>query len=336
VNLQQSEGTYAVGASMAFAKPNVVISNCLELSACRYNGQVVKDDFVKRLAKHVNYIPVCPEVAIGLGTPRFPIRIVSQRDQPRLIQPATGIDVTDKMVEFTKQFFDKLKEVDGFILKFRSPSCGMKDVRIYASSEKSAAIGKTSGFFGGAVVEKFRGLAIEDEGRLRSLRIREHFLTKLFTLARFRIIKEREKISGLARFHASCKFLLMAYSQQELRILGNIVANHEKRAFANILEDYEVHLKTAMENPPKRTANINTLTHILGYFSRNLTANEKKFFLETTSLYREGRVPFTSTITLLKGWSIRFQNEYLLDQFLFDPYPIDLLEWTDAGRAIEL
>jgi len=322
--------------NMGFAKPNVVISNCLELSACRYNGQVVKDDFVKKLAKHVSYIPVCPEVAIGLGTPRFPIRIVSQRNQSRLIQPATGIDVTDEMVDFTKQFFDKLRDIDGFILKFRSPSCGMKDVRIYASAEKSAAIGKTSGLFGGAVIEKFGGLAIEDEGRLRSLRIREHFLAKLFTLARFRIVKEKAKISGLASFHAACKFLLMAYSQQELRILGNIVANHEKREISEVLEKYEAHLKKAMENPPKRTANINTLTHILGYFSRNLTAKEKRFFLETVELYREGRVPFTSTITLLKGWSVRFQNEYLLDQFLFEPYPIELLEWTDAGRAIEL
>jgi len=321
---------------MGFVKPNVVISNCLELSACRYNGQVVKDDFVKKLAKHVSYIPVCPEVAIGLGTPRFPIRIVSQRNQSRLIQPATGIDVTDKIVDFTKQFFGKLQDIDGFILKFRSPSCGMKDVRIYASAEKSAAIGKTSGLFGGAVIQKFGGLAIEDEGRLRSLRIREHFLTKLFTLARFRFVKEKAKISALANFHAACKFLLMAYSQQELRILGNIVANHEKREISEVLEKYEAHLKKAMENPPKRTANINTLTHILGYFSRNLTSKEKQFFLETVELYREGRVPFTSTITLLKGWSVRFQNEYLLDQFLFEPYPIELLEWTDAGRAIEL
>lgn len=321
---------------MGFVKPNVVISNCLELSACRYNGQVVKDEFVKKLGKHVNYIPVCPEVAIGLGTPRFPIRIVSQNNQSRLIQPATGIDVTDKMVDFTRQFFDKLRDIDGFILKFRSPSCGMKDVRIYASAEKSSAIGKTSGFFGGAVIAKVGGLAIEDEGRLRSLRIREHFLTKLFTLARFRIVKEKAKISGLASFHAACKFLLMAYNQKELRILGNIVANHEKRKIVEIMQNYDTHLKKAMENPPKRTANINTLTHILGYFSRNLTAKEKQFFLETVDLYREGRVPFTSTITLLKGWSIRFRIEYLLDQFLFEPYPIDLLEWTDAGRAIEL
>ena len=212
----------------------------------------------------------------------------------------------------------------------------MKDVRIYASAEKSAAIGKTSGLFGGAVIQKFGGLAIEDEGRLRSLRIREHFLTKLFTLARFRFVKEKAKISALANFHAACKFLLMAYNQQELRILGNIVANHEKREISEVLEKYEAHLKKAMENPPKRTANINTLTHILGYFSRNLTSKEKQFFLETVELYREGRVPFTSTITLLKGWSVRFQNEYLLNQFLFEPYPIELLEWTDAGRAIEL
>jgi uncharacterized protein YbgA (DUF1722 family)/uncharacterized protein YbbK (DUF523 family) len=321
---------------MGFTKPNVVISNCLELSACRYNGQVVKDDFVKKLTKHVNYIPVCPEVAIGLGTPRFPIRIVSRNNESRLIQPATGIDVTEKMAEFTRMFLEKLRDVDGFILKFRSPSCGMKDVRIYASAEKAAAIGKTSGFFGGVVMNKFRGLAIEDEGRLRSLRIREHFLTKLFTLARFRALRKKAKISTLANFHAASKFLLMTYNQHELRILGNVAANRAKLEIDEVVEDYDVHLKKALENPPKRTASINTLTHILGYFSKDLTRNEKRFFLETVDLYREGRVPFTSTIALLKGWSIRFQNEYLLQQTLFEPYPIDLLEWTDAGRPIEL
>jgi uncharacterized protein YbgA (DUF1722 family) len=128
----------------------------------------------------------------------------------------------------------------------------------------------------------------------------------------------------------------MAYNQQELGIMGNIVANHEKREFSKVVEDYGVHLMKAMDNPSKRTANISTLTHILGYFSKDLTGNEKQFFLETMELYREGRVPFTSTNALLRGWSIRFQNEYLLQQTLFEPYPIDLLEWSDAGRPIEL
>lgn len=115
------------------SKPTVVVSKCLEFEACRYNGQVIRDAFVRRLENHVDYVPVCPEVAIGLGIPRFPIRIVSTTNL-RLIQPTTGKDITDDMNEFSDKFLMSLKKVDGFILKFRSPSCGFKDVRIYAKS----------------------------------------------------------------------------------------------------------------------------------------------------------------------------------------------------------
>lgn len=185
-----------------FPRPNVVVSNCLELSACRYNGQVIHDDFVKKLSDHVNLVPVCPEVSIGLGVPRFPIRLVSQEKKVRLIQPATNLDLTDKMQDFCSDFLSRLKDVDGFILKFRSPSCGLKDVRFYSKAEKSAALGKTSGVFGGNVVRMFPGLAIEDEGRLRSLKIREHFLTKLFTLASFRSEEIRQ---DLGPYEISCR-----------------------------------------------------------------------------------------------------------------------------------
>jgi uncharacterized protein YbgA (DUF1722 family)/uncharacterized protein YbbK (DUF523 family) len=319
-----------------FPRPNVVISNCLELAACRYNGQLVHDDFVKKLSQHVNYIPVCPEVAVGLGVPRFPIRMVSQGKGIRLIQPATKIDLTDKMNQFSVDFLSRLKEVDGFILKFRSPTCGLKDVRIYPRAEKSAAVGKTSGFFGGKILEMFPGLAIEDEGRLKSLKIREHFLTKLFTLAHFREVRKASKILDLTRFHADSKFLLMAYNQKEMRVLGNIAANRERKKLKEILSEYEIHLQESMATPSKRSSNINVFTHIFGFFSKHLSANEKQFFLETVQLYREGRVPFTSVLGLLKGWAIRFQEEYLMRQTFFDPFPADLIEWSDAGRPIEL
>lgn len=316
-------------------KPTVVVSKCLEFEACRYNGQVIQDAFVRKLQNHVNYIPVCPEVAIGLGIPRFPIRIVSP-SSPRLVQPTTGKDVTADMKEFSDKFLSSLKETDGFILKFRSPSCGLKDVRIYAKSEKSASVDKGPGFFGGAVLKRFSGLALEDEGRLRSLKIREHFLTKLFTLARFQGVKKSSETRELVRFHTENKFLLMAYNQRELKVLGNVVANHERRPLRNVIEEYESHLHKCMDSPPKRTSNINVLMHILGYFSKELSKNEKQFFLETLELYRDGRVPFTSALSLVKSWAVRFQNKYLLSQTFFDPYPSDLMEWSDAGRPIEL
>jgi uncharacterized protein YbgA (DUF1722 family)/uncharacterized protein YbbK (DUF523 family) len=319
-----------------FPRPNVVVSNCLELSACRYNGQLVHDDFVKKLGKHVNYIPVCPEVSIGLGVPRFPIRLIARGKDTRLVQPATNSDLTEKMLQFSNDFLTRQKDVDGFILKFRSPSCGLKDVRIYPRAEKSAAVGKTSGFFGGKVLQVFPGLAVEDEGRLRSLKIREHFLTKLFTLASFRDVRETHEISELTGFHADNKFLLMAYNQKELRVLGNIAANRDKKDLTQTLTDYERHLQESMAAPSKRTSNINVFMHIFGYFSKQLSANEKQFFFETLKLYREGRVPFTSALGLLRGWTIRFHDEYLMRQTFFNPFPTDLIEWSDAGRSIEL
>jgi len=254
----------------------------------------------------------------------------------RLVQPATKTDLTERMRQFSTDFLSRLADVDGFILKFRSPTCGLKDIRVYQSAEKSAAVGKISGFFGGKVLEMFPGLAIEDEGRLKSLRIREHFLTKLFTLASFREVKKSQKISTLTQFHADCKYLLMTYSQKELKILGNIAANRDRKETRQILAEYERHLRESMNFTSKRSSNINVFTHILGYFSKQLSANEKRFFLDTMQLYRDGRVPFTSVLGLLKSWAIRFQDEYLMRQKLFNPFPSELIEWSDAGRPIEL
>ena len=316
-------------------RPRIVVSKCLGFEACRYDAQTIADEFVKKLGKHVYYVPVCPEIAIGLGVPRFPVRILSKNNIPRLVQPATGRDLTKDINDFSQKFLSSLEQVDGFILKFRSPSCGIKDIRIYAKTENSPSIGKGSGFFGEQILKRFPSLAIEDEGRLKSLRIRDHFLTKLFTLARFRTIKKTSATHELVRFHTENKFLLMTYNQREMRILGNIVANHEKRSLSEVITDYENHLHRCINNPPKQTSTINVLMHMLGYF-KELSRNERHFFLEALQLYREGRVPLTSTLRLLKSWAIRFRTEYLLNQTLFDPYPVDLIEWSDAGRPIEL
>jgi uncharacterized protein YbgA (DUF1722 family) len=67
-----------------------------------------------------------------------------------------------------------------------------------------------------------------------------------------------------------------------------------------------------------------------------LSKNEKEFFSETLGFYREGRIPFMSAVALLRGWTIRFQEEYLIPQTLFEPYPRELLDWSDGGRSIEL
>ena len=171
-----------------FPKPRIVVSKCLGFAACRYNGLMISSPFVRKLKDHVDFIPVCPEQEIGLGVPRDPIRIVETKGRRSLYQPATGRDVTKEMNDFSAKFFKDLGPVDGFLLKTRSPSCGIKDVKVYPGSLKGATpvTGKSSGFFGGLALESYPGRAIEDENRLKNAVIREHFLTRVFAMVHLR------------------------------------------------------------------------------------------------------------------------------------------------------
>jgi uncharacterized protein YbbK (DUF523 family) len=201
-----------------FPRPKIVISKCIEFGHCRYDGSLIPSDFVKAIKSHADFIPVCAGMEIGLGAPRDSIRIISKNGEFRLVQPATGLDFTEKMSSFTSRFLDSLSGVDGFILKFRSPTCGMKGIKVYSGFSESGAISRASGFFGGPVVKTFPHLAVEDEGRLRNFNIREHFLTKLYTMASFRGVENEASVSALIEFHTANKLLLAAHSQKEIKL----------------------------------------------------------------------------------------------------------------------
>jgi uncharacterized protein YbgA (DUF1722 family) len=236
------------------------------------------------------------------------------------------------MREFSRGFLDSLKEVDGFILKNRSPSCGFTDVKIYSGPEKGASIGKTAGFFGGAVLEKFGDRAVEDEGRLLNLNIREHFLTRIFAFARFRALQSAS-MHDLVRFHTSNKLLLMAYSQTKLQELGRIVANADGKSIGAVLELYGKCFREAFHKPPRHASPINVLMHSLGYFKKDLSAREKRHFLDVLEAYRHGRTPLSSAVSILRSWLVRFESEYLREQTLFMPFPEELMALDDSGRG---
>jgi uncharacterized protein YbgA (DUF1722 family) len=250
-----------------------------------------------------------------------------------MIQPSSALDLSHKMREFSRGFLNGLKEVDGFILKNRSPSCGFTDVKVYSGPEKGPAIGKTAGFFGGAVLEKFGDRAIEDEGRLKNLNIREHFLTRVFAFARFRGLRHSASVHNLVRFHASHKLLLMAYSQTKLRELGRIVANAEAKRMGAVLELYAKCFREALHKPPRHASPINVLMHTLGYFKKELSAGEKRHFLEVLEAYRHGRTPLSSAVSIVRSWVVRFESEYLRQQTLFLPFPGELMALDDSGRG---
>ena len=318
-----------------FPKPIVIASKCITFEPVRWNGQIIASEFVEKLKPYVNFIPVCPEVGIGLGIPRDPIRIVLVNGERRLLQPATGLDFTDRMKNFSESFLNSLDAVDGFILKSGSPSSGFKNVKVYPSIEKVASIGKSPGFFGEAVLQKFPNLAIEDERRLLNPRIKEHFLTKLFTLASFREVKKSMKVRDLVKFQSDNKYLFTAYNQKELRILGKLAANQENMAFGETVKNYETHLYYALARTPSVGANINVMLKIMGYFSHQLSKDEKSFFLSSIDKYKAGRLPLSACLNVLKAWIVRFKQEYLSSQTVLEPYPEQLAELETVYSEVD-
>jgi uncharacterized protein YbgA (DUF1722 family)/uncharacterized protein YbbK (DUF523 family) len=314
-------------------KPIIIVSKCLTFAACRYNGLMINSETVEVLKKHVDFIPVCPEVEIGLGIPRQPIRITKEKDTVRLVQPSAGLDVTKIMHDFSRKYLDGIKESDGFLLKSRSPSCGVKDVKFYAGPEQNVPLGKAQGFFGKAVLERFPEAAIEDEARLENFSIREHFFTKLFTLADLRRVAASGQMKELVSFHSRNKYLLMAYSQAKLKVLGNIVANQENKDFPGIVSEYKAEFSSALSHAPKHTSHINALMHTLGYFSEKISSGEKQYFLDSLQDYRNGKLPLSVPQSLIRSWIVRFNEAYLKDQTFFRPYPQELTEIADSGKG---
>jgi uncharacterized protein YbgA (DUF1722 family) len=190
-----------------------------------------------------------------------------------------------------------------------------------------------AGLFAEAVLKKFSDVAVEDEGRLKNLRLREHFLTRIFTFARLRQVAESGAMRELVQFQATHKLLLLAYNQTEMRVLGRVVANRDQKGFAEVVKIYRTHLSKALARVPRFTSNINVLMHAFGYFSKRLSAAEKAYFLDSLEQFREGRVPLSSVISVLLSWIIRFDVQYLQSQTYFRPFPAQLVILKDSGKG---
>lgn len=322
---------------MDYPRPNIFISKCLEHGHCRYDGSQITSPEIIRMMPYVNYIFACPEMAIGLPSPRQAIRlIINDKHEERLVYSMTGEDVTEAMRAYSIAKAAELAEMelDGFILKSRSPTCGIKEVKLYKTHGKTQSISnKSKGLFAETIIEKFPLLAIEDEGRISNFNIREHFLTNVFSKAKFREVTRNGAMKDLVKFQSDNKYLFMAYNQTQLKQMGSLVANHEKRKFSDLIKDYEYHLSLLLKTVPQQKRNVNVIMHILGYFSKQLSAKEKAYFLDLLEQYGKQQVPVSALTSVLKLWAIRFETEYLLSQTIFEPYPISLITVSDSGKG---
>lgn len=234
-------------------KPIVIVSQCLGFEACRYNGKIIPNHLVEKLKEFVVFKPLCPEVEIGLGIPRNPIRIISQRNKRFLYEPERALDLSQKMMTFSHQFLSQAGELEGFILKSRSPSCGLHDVKIYNSKDQEADFTRGSGFFSSEVQKAFSDGAIEDEERLKNINIREHFLIRLFTFAQFRGLTQ--EILSLVRFHRAYEPLFTVYKPHLFKHMKRILENQAGFKLNTVFSFYKKEL-IALFNKPRK---INTI-----------------------------------------------------------------------------
>ena len=320
----------------SFPIPRLLISRCLGLAACRYDGQILNNHFVEQLQAHVEIITACPESDGGLGIPRPPVRLCQDGDRLVVYQPATGKEVTAQLLAAVNAVFDGLGQIDGAILKSKSPSCGLFDAKIYRGTTNQQFLTKAGGLFGEQVRQRCRGLALEDEMRLTNFALREHFLIKLYTLARFRQLCQQPTVGQLVAFHASHKLLLLAYNQNRFRLAGKIVANHGHLPAEEVFQLYRQELLAILETPQRLPAIINTLYHALGWISEQLGTAEKQYLINTIEEYRDERLPLQAVTRLMEGHAIRFDNQYLQGQVFLHPYPRALAGLSDSGHGREV
>lgn len=302
------------------------ISSCLLGNHVRYDGSSSWDRFLTdTLGRYVKYVAVCPEVECGLGVPRDFMRQVGDVNSPRLVTTRTGKDFTDRMISWAHKRVVELEQENlcGFIFKKNSPSSGMERVKVY--SEKGIPVKKGIGIFARIFIEHFPLLPVEEEGRLHDVILRENFIERIFTLKRWREILSRKISRGdLVFFHTQHKLLILSHSTNHYRTMGKLIASIKAIPFKELYTQYERLLMEALVLKATQKKHANVLLHMMGYFKKQLTSDEKKELLDIIDHYREGSIPLIVPITLINHYVRKYNQPYLKQQNYLNPHPLEL------------
>ena len=308
------------------SKIRLGISTCLLGEKVRYDGGHKLDRFLTdTLGRWVEYVPVCPEVECGLGTPREAMRLEGDPNNPRLVTNKTGRDLTELMTSWGKSRLAELEKENlcGYIFKSKSPSSGMERIKVY---DGNGIPGKTGvGIWARMFIERFPLLPVEDEGRLHDPGLRENFIERIFVMQRWRkMIQDGATAGRLVEFHASHKYQLMAHSVEGARKLGKIVALGGSVELSDLLDQYFEELSRTMELKPTIKKNINVMQHMMGYFKKVLGTDEKQELLEVFADYSKEYVPLIVPVTLINHYVRKYDEPYLKGQHYLNPHPIEL------------
>ncbi len=301
------------------------ISTCLLGEKVRYDGGHQLDHFLTdTFGQYVDYVPVCPEVECGLGTPREPMRLEGDPESPRLVTTQTQIDQTDQVLKWANKRVHVLEKENlaGFIFKNRSPSSGMERVKVY--NKKGTPLMQGRGIFARVFMEHFPRTPTEEDGRLRDPKIRGNFIERVFTLERWRETIKKKTLARLNDFHTRNKLLILSHSKKHYRMMGRMVAEGKTIPIRELFLNYESSLMDALRLKTTTRKNINVLQHMLGFFRKDLTADEKQELLEIIQKYREGVIPLIVPVTLFNHLVRKYNQPYLEKQTYLNPHPVAL------------
>jgi uncharacterized protein YbgA (DUF1722 family)/uncharacterized protein YbbK (DUF523 family) len=309
-------------------KPRLGISACLLGQEVRFNGGHKRDDFlVDTFGRYVEWVAVCPEVELGMGTPRPPIRLERRGEEIRLVTLGTGEDSTAAMRAWSRQRVEALAgmDLDGYVLKKDSPSCGLERVKVYPVAGPPSKEGR--GLFAEALIARLPHLPVEEEGRLNDPLLRENFIARVFVHQRWREA-EREgwTRAALMRFHERHKFLLLARNQAGMRRLGRLLGDSGKDSPAgDLAAGYREGLTEVFCRPASRRGHTNVLHHLAGFVSDALDAADRAELAETIERYRLGLVPLIVPLTLIRHHVRKQEAAYLQGQVYLEPHPCELM-----------
>ena len=302
------------------------VSSCLLGNNVRYDGGHAGDRFLTdTLGRYVEYVPVCPEVECGFGTPREALRLVGSPESPRLVTVNSRQDHTARMLAWARQKVAELgrQPLCGFIFKSKSPSSGMERVKIYDAHGVPAK--KGTGLFARAFMEHFPLLPVEDEGRLHDPALRENFIERIFTCQRWReVLQQKKSIGALVAFHTRHKLLILSHSPKQYQAMGKLVAAMQKNKLSSLYDQYQALLMETLRIKTTARKNSTVLQHLMGYFKAELSADEKQELLETIDRYRRGMLPLIVPVTLISHYVRKYDQPYLKDQYYLNPHPIEL------------
>ena len=309
------------------ARIPVGISQCLMGDPVRFNaGHKPSRLCPDHLGTLFELRPFCPEVAIGLGTPRKPIRLAGDPAAPRAVGTVDHtLDVTHALQQYADDVSVLCEELCGFIFMQKSPSCGMERVKVYEPNGHPApATGR--GIFAARLMQANPLLPVEEEGRLNDPVLRENFVNRVIVYSDWQqLLRDGLSASRLLAFHARHKYLLMAHQSPSYRQIGQMLANPGRgAALRDTANAYFAELMAALRRPASRSGHSNVLQHVAGHFKKVLNPPEKEELQQLINHYRSGIVPLVVPVTLLRHHLLRHPDPYLLQQAYLQPHPPEL------------